>query len=32
MTQQPATVYSERYEILRPVARGGMADVYLCYD
>ncbi|HSH61771.1 MAG TPA: protein kinase, partial [Acidimicrobiales bacterium] len=32
MTQQPATVYSERYEILRPVARGGMADVYLAHD
>jgi len=32
MTQQPATVYSDRYEILRPVARGGMADVYLAHD
>ncbi len=32
MTQQPAAVYSERYEILRPVARGGMADVYLAHD
>ncbi|MDQ3575489.1 MAG: Stk1 family PASTA domain-containing Ser/Thr kinase, partial [Actinomycetota bacterium] len=32
MTQQPATVYSDRYEILRPVARGGMAEVYLAHD
>jgi len=32
MTQQPATVYSDRYEILRPIARGGMADVYLAHD
>ena len=32
MAQQPATVYSDRYEIMRPVARGGMADVYLAHD
>ncbi len=32
MAQQPATVYSDRYEILRSVARGGMADVYLAHD
>ena len=32
MAQQPATVYSDRYAILRSVARGGMADVYLAHD
>ena len=28
----PVTVYSDRYEIRRQVARGGMADVYLAHD
>jgi beta-lactam-binding protein with PASTA domain/tRNA A-37 threonylcarbamoyl transferase component Bud32 len=30
--QQPAKVYSDRYEILRHIARGGMAEVYLAHD
>ena len=29
---QQAPVYSSRYEIVRPLARGGMADVYLARD
>jgi serine/threonine-protein kinase len=28
----PATVFAERYEIVREIARGGMADVYLAND
>lgn len=28
----PLKVYSNRYEIVRPIARGGMADVYLARD
>ncbi len=28
----PLKVYSNRYEIVRPLARGGMADVYLARD
>ena len=31
MAQQPH-VYNERYEIVRPLARGGMAEVYLARD
>ena len=31
MTEQ-ATVYNGRYEIVRPLARGGMAEVYLARD
>src|SRR5436309_3301987 len=29
---QRAQVYNGRYEIIRPLARGGMADVYLARD
>ncbi|MGH9163990.1 MAG: Stk1 family PASTA domain-containing Ser/Thr kinase, partial [Acidimicrobiales bacterium] len=32
MARQPAQVYSDRYEILRQIARGGMAEVYLARD
>src|SRR5690242_15444545 len=29
---QEAQLYSGRYEIIRPLARGGMADVFLARD
>ncbi|MDP9404014.1 MAG: Stk1 family PASTA domain-containing Ser/Thr kinase [Actinomycetota bacterium] len=32
MASPPTRVYSERYEIVRPIARGGMAEVYLARD
>ncbi len=32
MSQQSQQVFSERYEILRHIARGGMAEVYLARD
>src|SRR5687767_3381470 len=32
MARQSARVYSGRYEIVRPIARGGMAEVYLARD
>ncbi|HVE45950.1 MAG TPA: Stk1 family PASTA domain-containing Ser/Thr kinase [Acidimicrobiales bacterium] len=32
MDSPPARVYSGRYEIVRPIARGGMAEVYLARD
>ena len=32
MARQPAQVYSDRYEIVRQIARGGMAEVYLARD
>src|SRR4051812_44946933 len=32
MSQQEVRVYSDRYELKRHVARGGMAEVYLAHD
>lgn len=32
MARQSERVYNDRYEILRPIARGGMAEVYLARD
>ena len=32
MAKQSERVYNDRYEILRPIARGGMAEVYLARD
>ena len=32
MSQQSQQVFSERYEILRHIARGGMAEAYLSRD
>ena len=32
MASPPTRVYSGRYEIVRPIARGGMAEVYLARD
>ena len=32
MASPPAQVYSDRYEIVRQIARGGMAEVYLARD
>src|ERR687890_943167 len=32
MSQQSAQVFSGRYEIVRALARGGMAEVYLAHD
>jgi len=32
MSQQQQRVYNSRYEIVRHVARGGMAEVYLAHD
>jgi serine/threonine-protein kinase len=32
MSQQSATVFNDRYELHRRLARGGMADVYLARD
>src|SRR6266480_7836515 len=32
MSQQDVQVYSGRYELLRHIARGGMAEVYLAHD
>src|SRR5256885_14311030 len=32
MTDQESRVFNERYELLRHIARGGMAEVYLAHD
>ena len=32
MSDQGPQVFNDRYEVLRRVARGGMADVYLARD
>jgi serine/threonine-protein kinase len=32
MATQSQRVYNDRYEIIRPIARGGMAEVYLARD
>src|SRR6266550_8223979 len=32
MSQQQERVYNGRYELVRHVARGGMAEVYLAHD
>src|SRR6266480_6098372 len=32
MSQQDVQVYSGRYELLRHIARGGMAEVFLAHD
>ncbi|MDQ1375040.1 MAG: eukaryotic-like serine/threonine-protein kinase [Actinomycetota bacterium] len=32
MARQSERVYNDRYEVLRPIARGGMAEVYLARD
>ena len=32
MAKQSERVYNGRYEIVRPIARGGMAEVYLAHD
>src|SRR5919198_2525299 len=32
MSQQEKRVFSGRYELVRQIARGGMADVYLAHD
>src|SRR5436190_4431434 len=32
MSQQQQRVYNGRYELVRHVARGGMAEVYLAHD
>src|SRR3954454_12565359 len=32
MSQQEVRVYSDRYELKRHIARGGMAEVYLAHD
>src|SRR5215210_4318933 len=32
MARQSQRVYNDRYEIVRPIARGGMAEVFLARD
>src|SRR5205807_2113230 len=32
MTSQSPPIYSERYELVRRIARGGMAEVFLAHD